>query len=173
MEEFVDLLDDKGEVIGVVEKTVAHKQGLWHKVVHVWIMNSKNEILVQKRCSQKAFYPNVWDVSVGGHVGAGEKSLTSVIREVKEEIGLTLNPDEITYIFTFADELKFLGKSVNEFADVFLVSKDIDISALKFQREEVETVKWMSLTEFSQKCFTEEFLPHVRGYQKFLEFLKY
>ena len=88
MEEIIDLLDEKGKVIGEVSKEKAHKSGLFHRVVHVWILNDKNQILVQRRSKAKDFYPNVWDVSFAGHIHAGESSLDAALREGKEELAM-------------------------------------------------------------------------------------
>lgn len=172
MEELVDLLNENGTKIGVIDKKEAHKKGLWHRVVHVWIMNSKNELLIQKRSCQKSFFPNVWDVSVGGHVDAGESSIDASVREVFEEIGVKLKPNEMEFLFSFADSNIYDGVLVNEIADVFLVRKDVEISKLKYQSEEVETTKWIGFDEFLKKCYTNEFLPHTKGYEKFEEWLK-
>ena len=105
MEELVDLLNANGEKIGVVEKSEAHKRGLWHRVVHIWILNSNRQLLIQKRSKQKSFYPNVWDVSVGGHVGAGENAVDASLREVFEEIGVSLSAKDLEFLFSFADQI--------------------------------------------------------------------
>lgn len=166
MEELVDLLNANGEKIGVVEKSEAHKRGLWHRVVHIWILNSNRQLLIQKRSKQKSFYPNVWDVSVGGHVGAGENAVDASLREVFEEIGVSLSAKDLEFLFSFADQIEYNGVLVNEIADVFLVEKDIDISKLKLQKEEVSDAKWISLNDFFAQCFSSKFLPHTKGYEK-------
>lgn len=78
MEELIDLLDENGNMIGTIDKAIAHRDGLWHKSVHIWMVNDKNEILLQHRCAEKNFFPNFWDCSFAGHVGAGEESIESV-----------------------------------------------------------------------------------------------
>ena len=74
MEEYVDILDEiTGEKTGeVITKKEAHKTGKWHSAVHIWIISEdKKRVLLQKRCPDKNLFPNMWDISVGGHDPAG------------------------------------------------------------------------------------------------------
>lgn len=171
MEEIIDLLDEKGKVIGEVSKEKAHKSGLFHRVVHVWILNDKNQILVQRRAKAKDFYPNVWDVSFAGHIHAGESSLDAALREGKEELGLKLNKENLEYAFTFLDKMTYRDIVANEFADVFILRKNIDLSHLNLQKEELDDVKWLNLDIFFKTCQTSEFLPHLEGYRRLKEYL--
>ena len=88
MEEFVDILNEiTGEVTGeTISKKEAHKTGVWHGSVHIWIISEdKKRILLQRRCPDKNLFPNMWDISVGGHVSSGEEPLISAKRELSEE----------------------------------------------------------------------------------------
>lgn len=172
MEELVDLIDEKGNVLGVVERGKAHKAGLLHRVVHVWVLNSKNEVLLQKRSPNKNEFPNVWDVAVGGHVRSGQKSLQTAQRETEEELGLDLKEDDFEFAFSFVDSMTYKDLTINDFVDVYIVRKDVDLKRLQLQKEEVGTVKWMPLTEFFACCMGDNFCPHKKGYEKLKEFLK-
>ena len=55
-------------------KSIAHAYGDWHKSIHAYLINDKNEIVIQKRSAGKDLYPNIWDVSFAGHVCAGEST---------------------------------------------------------------------------------------------------
>ena len=96
--EIIDQYNYIGEKIGTVDKEIAHEKGLWHKSVHVWIVNDKNEILLQYRSADKKLYPNTWDVSFAGHISAGESSIDAVIREGKEELGIKVDLNNLNYI---------------------------------------------------------------------------
>ena len=73
MEEYFDVLNEKGEYIGKTEtRKKCHKEGLWHKAVVVFIINSKRQVLLQKRSANKKMWANMWDITAGGHVLAGE-----------------------------------------------------------------------------------------------------
>lgn len=78
--ELMDVYDELGQKTGlVVEKLEAHSKGFLHKSVCVWIINSHNEILLQKRASHVAF-PNMLDISCSGHIQSGETPLEAVLR---------------------------------------------------------------------------------------------
>lgn len=78
-EEYLDVLDEKGNLTGEKKlRSEIHAKGLWHKVVHgihfisahsaVWIVNSKGELMVQKRSEIKESYPGLWDISSAGNL---------------------------------------------------------------------------------------------------------
>lgn len=143
MEEYFDVLDENGEFTNKVEsRSKCHKEGLWHKAVALFIINSKNQVLLQKRSANKRMWPNLWDITAGGHVLAGEFGFQSIIREIKEEIGIDINSNDITFIGAstsqnIKNEIK--NKHFNEY---YIVNKDIDVSDLVLQEEEVSDAKW-------------------------------
>lgn len=67
-----------------------HARGLLHRAVHVLVFNSRGEIFLQKRSLKKDRQPGVWDSSCSGHVDSGETYDQTVVRELREEIGLNL-----------------------------------------------------------------------------------
>lgn len=158
--ELIDFYDENGKHLGIIDKSVAHGTGLWHKSVHVWIMNDKNQILLQKRCAQKKFFPSFWDCSFAGHIGAGESSLVSAIREGQEELGLTINPQELKYLFTIKEEFVWNDITSREFVDVFVMQKNINLNNLNYQTEEVETAKFFDMKKVFSKSKPSNILPH-------------
>ena len=87
MKEYFDVLTENGEYTDRIEtRDECHSKGLWHKAVAVFIINSKNQVLLQKRSANKKLWPNLWDISAGGHVFAGEFGFQAIIRENKEEL---------------------------------------------------------------------------------------
>lgn len=143
MEEYFDVLSEKGEFINKVEtRENCHKQGLWHKAVAIYMINSKNQVLLQKRSASKKLWPNLWDVTAGGHVLAGEFGFESIIRELKEELGINIEKSDILFIgSSISENLK--GDVINRhFNEYYVVNKDIDASSLTLQTEEVSDVKW-------------------------------
>lgn len=73
---------------GRILKKMAHIEGAPHMAAHIWIFNSKGEVLIQKRSSTKDSYPDLWDISAAGHISSGETMLDGAMREMVEEIGL-------------------------------------------------------------------------------------
>ena len=152
MDEMVDVLTETGEFTDNVEmKQLCHKKGLWHKAVAVFIINSKKQVLLQKRSKNKKMWPDMWDISAGGHVLAGEFGFQAIIREIKEELGLSIKKEEITFIGCSKSINKkgdILNKHFNEY---YVVTKDIDEKKLKLQKEEVSEVKWINKEEIIER----------------------
>jgi len=126
--EYVDLLDPLGRPMGRTKpKSAVHRDGDWHGAAHVWILNTEGLILIQRRSPTKENWPNLWDVSVAGHVSAGEEPVEAAIREAKEELGVTLVPGECRYLFTVAEQVALNNGNYfdNEYHHVFLVEKDL------------------------------------------------
>lgn len=152
MEEKFDVLDEKGQYTGKIEsRNNCHRKGLWHKAVVVFIINSKKQVLLQKRSPSKKLWPNMWDVTAGGHVLAGEFGFQAIIREAKEELGITLNKNEMTFLgSSISSNIK--GDIINNhFNEYYIVNKDIDETKLKLQEEEVSDVKWIDKYDIIEK----------------------
>jgi isopentenyldiphosphate isomerase len=74
--EYLDILDNNGNKTGETRSyDEVHEKGLIHRTVHVWILNSKKELLVQKRSKDRRAHPDYWDISAAGHISAGQTSL--------------------------------------------------------------------------------------------------
>jgi isopentenyl-diphosphate delta-isomerase type 1 len=89
-EEIFDVVNERDEVIGRAPRSEVHARGLLHRAIHVFVFNSRGEILLQKRSMKKDRQPGVWDSSCSGHVDSGEDYDQTAMRELQEEIGLTL-----------------------------------------------------------------------------------
>lgn len=98
VEEIFDVLDDRGNVIGTAERSRVHREGLWHRSVHVLVIHPDGRrLLLQKRSATKDTCPGLWDSSVGGHVGTGEDPFASALREAHEELGIALAPEQMEF----------------------------------------------------------------------------
>ena len=143
MVEYFDVLDENGEFTDRIEsRDECHNKGFWHKAVALFIINSKNQVLLQKRSANKKLWPNLWDISAGGHVLAGEFGFQAIIREIKEELGTDIEKNDITFIGSSTSvniKSDIINKHFNEY---YIVNKDIDTSTLKLQEEEVSDIKW-------------------------------
>jgi isopentenyl-diphosphate delta-isomerase len=90
VEDIFDIVNERDEVIGHAPRSEVHARGLLHRAVHVLVFNSHGEIFLQKRSMKKDRQPGVWDSSCSGHVDSGEDYDKTALRELGEEIGLTL-----------------------------------------------------------------------------------
>lgn len=174
--ELFDVLDNKGNYTGKTKpRAEVHRDGDWHKAVHIWIMNNRGQVLIQKRSPQKDSHPNEWDISAAGHLSAGETSIGTAIKEMREELGVQVQEADFKYLFTFVSQSVQQGGVFinNEFEDVYLLKLDLDISKLVLQKEEVSEVKWIDqkdLSEVYEKKDTS-FVQHQEEYAKLLTFL--
>lgn len=153
-EEMLDVYDENGENAGrVAARSIVHRDGLWHNNAHVYVFNSKGEVLLQKRSAEKTSNPNMWGGSAGGHVEAGDNSFDAAIRETHEEIGLSVSDPEVRYIGTSRDSVVLNGGTYknNQFNDVYVIKKDVAISDLKKQDSEVSEIKWIPIEEFRKR----------------------
>ncbi len=152
MEELVDVLNEKGMYTGKTETRInCSKQGLWHKAVCVFIINSKGQVLLQKRSESKKTWPNMWDVTAGGNVLAGEFGFQAIMRECKEELGIELSKNDITFIGSAISTNKKGDIINNYFNEYYIANKEIDTTKLQLQKEEVSEVKWMDRVEIIEK----------------------
>jgi len=86
--EMLSVVNDQDEVIGEERRDVIHRDGLWHRAVHILALNKKGDVFLQKRSALKDVCPGLWDSSAAGHVDAGESYEDCAVRELGEELGL-------------------------------------------------------------------------------------
>ncbi len=171
-DELIDILTPSGSLTGEVKlKSEAHQKGLWHASVQIWIYTSNGLILIQKRAKNKDTYPNLWDISVAGHLSAGDTPIEAAIREIEEEIGYTVTPENLIFLKTIQKSKRITSSIIdNEFNHLYIAELPITISKLKLQIEEVAEVKLISINEFEieLKNKPETFVPHGSEYYEFI-----
>lgn len=122
--------------------------GQFVMVVNVWIVNSQDQILIQKRALCKKDLPGIW-ATHSGCVLAGESSVQACIREPMEEIGIHILPNQIHKL-----NRKLRGKILSE---NFVVEQDFDVSQSVLQEEEVSEILWVSVSQLKQMASHREF----------------
>ncbi len=175
-DEKFDVLDKEGNPTGKIKpRKDVHRDGDWHKAVHVWIINSKNELLIQKRSPNKDVAPNQWDISVAGHIPAGSDALATALRETEEEIGIHIEQKNLEYLFTVTQSKIKENYINNEFNEVYLVKLDLDISKMIFQKEELTEIKFIHFLELEKLINSDNdeiFVSHDEEYKKLFELLR-
>lgn len=143
-EEYFDILDEQGNSTGEkCSRLEAHTQGLWHKVVHIYLFRKLNdtiEFLVHLRSKTKDLAPNKWDIRFGGHLKSGKSVANALITEIKDEIGLDSKLSDFIQGETQQSD-KFPNR---EFVSVFYYNYNDELEKLKFDDGEVQKVKWMT-----------------------------
>lgn len=152
--EYFDIRRKDGTPTGEVkERGRVHEDGDIHGTSHVWIVRRNEEgtleLLLQKRSENKDAFPGCYDISSAGHLPAGQDYLPSAIRELSEELGIEASEEDLIFLGVhegFSEE-NFYGKPFvnHEISHVYLYEKEVDIGSLILQKEEVDSVKWMSV----------------------------
>lgn len=88
MTEYFETFDDDGHPAGLVARPTVHRDGLWHRAVHVWLFRPDGRVYVQRRAPGKDVSPDCLDVSVGEHLQPGEDFLEAAYRGLAEELGV-------------------------------------------------------------------------------------
>jgi isopentenyldiphosphate isomerase len=167
MDELIDILTSEGEPTGKTAlKSEAHKNGWFHATVHVWIYMKEHKILLQKRAMTKKVFPGLWDISVAGHIGAGESILNGAKREVKEELGIDISDSDLTKIGSRTHQvLHPNGIQDNEIHHVFIYELKHPIESLQIQTEEVDEIQLFELETLRQtKNLDNVLLPRFHDY---------
>lgn len=170
MEEYIDIVDQNGIPTGIsAPKSEIHSKGHLHNTAHVWFFSSEGKILLQQRAASKAICPLLWDVSVAGHIDAGETPKQAAVREAKEEIGITISEAQLMKIGVFECFQSYPNGLIdNEFHNTFMAKINVNIEDLTLQKEEVEALKFVNLSEFRTLLSSSEtnnhFVPSNRKY---------
>lgn len=144
-DELIFAVDENNNPIAPVTRQKAHAEGIWHRVAHIWVLNSKQEILCHKRSMRKDTSPGKWDVYFGGHILAGADAAESALKELEEEIGVRATPAQIKFIETSISPNDKDCIINNEFLYVYIYHTDLDEKSIKFGQEEIDEVKWINM----------------------------
>lgn len=160
--EQIDILTRDGVPTGIVKaKSDVHRDGDWHRCAHVWIVRSDGRLLLQRRALAKENWPGLWDISVAGHVAAGESAVDAAIREAHEEIGIALAPSELAHIGTLAYSVTLRDDYIeNEVHEVYVVRRDVELATLVLDAAEVMDVTWASFDDLERYAL----VPHEAEY---------
>lgn len=138
MDEQLDIVDDKNQVINQTSKSEVYERKLNHRIVHVFLIHPETgQIYLQKRSEAKSFLPGYYCTSAGGHVRAGESYEDAAKRELHEELGLDVPVHGVhTFLFESDGHKRFIELFVAYARDGF-----------QFAREEVAGGAFSTLEE--------------------------
>ena len=161
-EEYFDLFDSERRPTGecLLRGTPTPKDN-YRLLVHACVFNSKGEMLIQQRQNTKK-WPNLWDLTSGGHVTTGETSLSSAFRELAEEVGIEIDPTGLRPAVTVAFS--------DGWDDFYVVHSDAKAEDLVIQLDEVQAVKWANLDEVLDLRKKDRFMPYTRSFLEYLFF---
>ncbi len=131
----------------------------YHLAMEAWIINLKGQILIQQRSEKCEILPRIW-AHTTGRILAGEDSVAGCIREIKEELGIRVSPEDIHFIRRIIRE-----DSTNLIWDVYVVVKDISLSGIRLQESEVAGVKWVSPQDIRNMLKNGDFFEYPEIYE--------
>lgn len=151
--EMVPLVDEKGKIIGRAPRAEVHNGShQLHPVVHLHVINQRGDFLLQKRPKNKAIQPGKWDTSVGGHVAFGESIEKSLMREAKEEIGISG--------FKAYPIKQYVWKSEIESELIFVFVWQAPEGTKFKHTDEVDELRWWSMKEINKNMGKDIFTPN-------------
>jgi len=173
-EEFVVLVNENDEKIGLMEKLEAHKKALLHRAFSVFILNDNNEIMLQQRAANKYHSPLLWTNTCCSHQRDNESNIEAGNRRLFEEMGINTT---LTELFSFIYKAPFdNGLTEHELDHVMIGVYNNDP---QINLDEVAAWKWMSIEEIKNdislnnelytewfKIIFDKFYHHIEAQKK-------
>ncbi len=176
--ELVDVLDKNGIATGeVATRKEVHENGLWHRAIIVAIVNRDNELLIQQRALDKEKNAGMWDISVAGHLSAGQDSLSAAAREINEEVSVNLGANvdvkEFRFMTSFRSEIQYKENFIErQFYDFFILRREnMDPKDITFQKSEVNAIKFVRLSELNKMRENHELVDRENVYDVLVSYL--
>lgn len=155
MSDLIDVLSAAGLRTGeILPRAEIHRLGKYHRVIHLYLFNSRNELLLQRRAPTVDHAPGLFSISVLGHIRAGESSSETARREIEEELGLKASELKIDFLFSFFQEATLNETYIDrQFNDVYISHADIEPKQIRFDPSEVSEVKFVPFESFRAMVF--------------------
>lgn len=165
-DEQLNIFDSKGRLAGTASRADAHKKGLWHETFHCWFIEVKEHkifIHFQLRSPDKKDFPNMLDITAAGHLTA-EEGVEDGVREIKEELGISLNLNDLIYAGKIADEI-IIGDFIDrEWCHVFIYKIPAGTKPVYvFQDKEVAEIVKIEVSEFEEMWSKESISVMING----------
>ena len=151
-------VDEKDEITGYYEKLEAHKKGILHRAISVFIFNSKGEWLLQQRAAHKYHSGLKWSNTTCTHPMQGESALEAAHRRLQEEMGMTANLEKL---FTFQYYAELDKNLIEHELDHIFIGHSNELPQIN--KEEVEAYRYLSTEDLQNEIedtperFTEWF----------------
>lgn len=167
--EYLDVIDENGNLTGkVVDREIAHLKGIRHRASHLWLVRKKNnviQVLLQKRSSTKEAFPSCYDISSAGHVLVGEDFESSAIRELREELGIIANKEDLI----FCSDRNVIWDGLfnkkpfydRQHSKVFMMWLDLEEDKFILDYTEVESVLWIDLVKCIEGVKNNSFKHYI------------
>jgi isopentenyldiphosphate isomerase len=166
--ELVDAYDADGRLIGVKERAAVHRDGTWHRCFHCLILSGGDaspRVVLQRRARVVVDYPGLLDVTVAGHLLAGETVLEAAAREISEELGVELPTQSLEPFGEYRLIVETPGIWAREITDVFITHDERSPDAYRCNPVEVASVLTLPLTDAVKLWSGERSYATVREFE--------
>ena len=142
MEEQVILVNEQDEELGLMPKMEAHEKAVLHRAFSVFVLNDKDELMLQQRAAHKYHSPMLWTNTCCSHQRKGEQNIQAGKRRLQEEMGFEC---ELKELFSFVYKAPFDNGLTEHELDHVMIGRYNGDPVIN--PEEVESFKWMSLID--------------------------
>ena len=150
-DEIFPVVDEQGRVVGSARRSEVHgNPKLVHPVVHCLVVNTRGDLLLQRRSLRKDIQPGRWDTSVGGHVAFGETIEQALLREMQEEIGLDAKSVTPTELYQYVHRNAIESELVHTYACV-------SDGPFARQQDEIDELRFWSIAEIERSLHSAVF----------------
>lgn len=166
--QWIEIVDENDQVVGIELRAVVHARGLRHRAVHIIVKDCEGRILIQKRSILKTRHPRKWDTSAAGHVDPGESYEEAATRELHEELGIPPELVKLNKCFKLAPS----EQTEHEFIWVYECMWDKGINPNKDEIEQIQWIESQTLQQWinsSPEDFTPAFVYIWEQYYKTLK----
>jgi isopentenyldiphosphate isomerase len=148
-DELVDVIDAAGNTVAVVTRREMRERRLPHRCIYVLVFNTLGELFIHLRTDTKDVYPSHWDVAIGGVLAAGEGFVQGVKREIREELGIDADAEEL-FPYRYAD---------NATAVRAMAYRLVHEGPFVLQAEEIVRGEFVPISEVLQRIERGPFCP--------------
>ncbi|MCL2673129.1 MAG: NUDIX domain-containing protein [Alphaproteobacteria bacterium] len=153
--DIIDIYDQDGNHMGTEDRGVVHRDALWHKTVHAWVVRNRKDIVFQRRAKAMLDNPGKLYTTASGHVNAGETLEKAILRELDEEVGLNPSAGSMEKLFTaryVGDFLKTDGTQFRDraFVEKFVVFDDTPIEEYRMPQDVLDGVACFNMRGLMQ-----------------------
>lgn len=160
MEELLDIFDEEENFLGSKTRSECHMPDVdfYHRVVWIWLINNKNEILIQQRSLNKKYRAGCWDeISVAGHISKDESPINACKREIKEELGIDV--ENLNYVD------KWLHKQSKEIVYFYVATITQNVNDFVLQTKEVSDAKFIDFEQLKKDLNNNYFGEYPQEYK--------
>lgn len=172
--EKVILVNEQDEWVGLADKMEAHQNGLLHRAFSVFVLNSKDELLIQKRADNKYHSARLWSNTCCSHPRKGESTFAAAHRRLQEELGFDCDIEK-AFTFRYKSDVGN-GLIENEYDHIYIGYFDDEP---KLNTEEAQDSRFISIHELEEwikaepgaftvwlKLVLPRFIQHIKAYPK-------